>query len=55
VGVELVSLVFVAADEEPSTGKDTGRTSNNELTDWRDVDWDDISAVSTVGSWGLEE
>jgi hypothetical protein len=53
--VELLSLVFATAEEEPSTGKDAGLTSNNELIDWGDVDWDDISAVSTVGSWGLEE
>jgi hypothetical protein len=48
--VELLSLVFATAEEEPSTGKDAGLTSNNELIDWGDVDWDDISAVSTVGS-----
>jgi hypothetical protein len=53
--VEPVSLVFAIAEEEPSTGKDAGLTSNNELIVRGDVDWDDISAVSTVGSWGLEE
>src|SRR5450755_1297825 len=50
-----VSLVFATAEEEPSTGKDAGLTSNNELIDWGDEDWDDIGAVSTVGSWALEE
>ncbi len=53
--MEPVSLLLATEEEEPSTGKDAGPTSNNELIDWGDVDWDDISAVSTVGSWGLEE
>lgn len=53
--VEAVSLVFAIAEEEPSTGKDAGLGSNNELIDCGDVDWDDISAVSTVGPWALEE
>ena len=54
VGVKLISVVFATADE-PSTGKDAGFTSNNELIDCGDEDWDDISAVSTEGSLGLEE
>jgi hypothetical protein len=53
--VEPVSLVFATAEEEPSTGKDAGLTSNNELIDWGDVESDDVSAVSIVGSWDLEE
>jgi hypothetical protein len=55
VRMELVSLVFAAAEEGPSTGKETGLTSNNELTDCGDGDGNAIGAVSTVGSWGLEE
>ena len=53
--MEPVALVFATAEEEPSTGKDAGLTSNNELIDCGDVDWDDSSAVSTVGCGGLEE
>ena len=53
--MELVSLVFAAAEEDPSTGKDAGLASNNELIDCGDGDRDAISAASTVGSWGLEE